>query len=271
MQSVKDKLANRAELVDMKTGEILTPEEAIEKPSEAVCQGSDDCDDMVFSLAEAKQRISKLRTFITDMMVEGIDYGMIPKTDKRCLFKPGAEKLCDIFGLSKRVEVVSRREDFEQGIFHYEVRATLLSKATGMIEAEGVGACNSRENKYKNQDACNIANTILKMAKKRAIIDATLTATRSSDLFTQDIDDSDGKSRAKRSAKSDSRNIATDNGEPATKRQISYIFSVMSDRRIPVETARADMERRYGVSESRSLTKVQAGDFISYLKDFKAG
>jgi len=34
-----------------------------------------------------------------------------------------------------------------------------------------------------------VANTILKMAKKRAQVDAVITATAASDIFTQDIED----------------------------------------------------------------------------------
>ncbi len=54
-----------------------------------------------------------------------------------------------------------------------------------------MGNCNSRERKYKTEDAANVANTILKMSKKRALIDATLSATRASGLFTQDLEDMD--------------------------------------------------------------------------------
>ena len=32
-------------------------------------------------------------------------------------------------------------------------------------------------------------NTVLKMAKKRALVDAVLTATAASDIFTQDLED----------------------------------------------------------------------------------
>lgn len=42
-----------------------------------------------------------------------------------------------------------------------------------------------------NPDPHDLGNTIVKMAKKRALIDATLTATASSDLFTQDLDEMD--------------------------------------------------------------------------------
>ena len=57
-----------------------------------------------------------------------------------------------------------------------------------MIEAEGVGSCNTKEKKYHTSDPYNIINTILKMAKKRALIDAVLSATRTSGIFSQDLD-----------------------------------------------------------------------------------
>jgi hypothetical protein len=43
----------------------------------------------------------------------------------------------------------------------------------------------------ENPDLADVYNTVLKMAKKRAFIDATLTATAASDFFTQDIEDLD--------------------------------------------------------------------------------
>jgi len=43
----------------------------------------------------------------------------------------------------------------------------------------------------KNPDIWDLKNTVLKMAKKRAKVDATLSATRSSAIFSQDMDDDD--------------------------------------------------------------------------------
>lgn len=43
--------------------------------------------------------------------------------------------------------------------------------------------------KTENPDIADVYNTVLKMAKKRAQVDATLTATGASDIFTQDIED----------------------------------------------------------------------------------
>jgi hypothetical protein len=43
--------------------------------------------------------------------------------------------------------------------------------------------------RIENDDIATLKNTILKMSKKRAKIDATLSATRSSGIFTQDMED----------------------------------------------------------------------------------
>ena len=51
-----------------------------------------------------------------------------------------------------------------------------------MIEAQECG-------EVPNPDIASCKNTVLKMAKKRALVDATIAASRSSGLFTQDIGD----------------------------------------------------------------------------------
>lgn len=148
--------------------------------------------DFAISLEEADRRVKMLKEFVREHMVEGEDYGLIPgASPKPVLLKPGAEKLNAIFGFAPIVEVTNRIEDWDTGFAAYEIKVTLLNKRTSNVEAEGIGSCNSRERRYKNQDAANVANTLLKMAKKRALIDATLSATRASGLFTQDLEDMD--------------------------------------------------------------------------------
>jgi len=45
------------------------------------------------------------------------------------------------------------------------------------------------QGKIENEDIADIFNTVLKIGKKRAHVDAVLTATAASDIFTQDIED----------------------------------------------------------------------------------
>lgn len=139
----------------------------------------------------AKARIIQIRGLVTDgVLVEGEDFGVIPgKGNKPTLLKPGAQKIMALFGLASEVRNVKCEGD---GSFvKYIVTVTLRCKSTGGIESEGVGSCDSRERKYARQNAADIDNTLLKMAKKRAMIDGVLDATGASGMFTQDIEDMD--------------------------------------------------------------------------------
>lgn len=236
--------------------------------------------DFVITLSEAKERISMLQQFVKDMMIPGQDYGIIPKCDKPSLFKPGGEKLCDIFGFSKKVEVINRVEDWKEGIFHYEVKVTLISKRTGLIEAEGVGSCNSREKKYATQHSFSIVNSILKMAKKRAFIDAVLSSTRSSGLFSQDLEDlEDTEPHSSKGNDASGNPIepqapkqqASDyngNQKPATKSQLNKIQALVTEKSVPVNKIKALINERYKVPESKLMTLKQADDFIKFLINY---
>ena len=57
--------------------------------------------EFAISFIEAKNRMGMLQTFVKELMIPGLDYGLIPGCPKPSLFKSGAEKLCDIYGFSK--------------------------------------------------------------------------------------------------------------------------------------------------------------------------
>ena len=201
----------------------------------------------VMNIDLAKKRLAEFQEFVRGYLVEGEDFGTIPGTPKPTLLKPGADKLCELYGLADEYELLTQVEKFESDppLFDYTVKCILTSRRDGRLVATGLGSCNSYEGKYKwrdsqrvcpnchqtciikgkeeygggwlcfakkggcgakfgdgdptiegqkvgrvpNDDIATIKNTILKMAKKRAKIDATLGATRSSGIFTQDIED----------------------------------------------------------------------------------
>lgn len=74
-----------------------------------------------------------------------------------------------------------------QGLYRYVIRCRLFAP-DGREVGQGVGSCSSLESKYIRTPR-DFENTILKMAKKRAFVDATLTTLGLSDRFTQDIED----------------------------------------------------------------------------------
>lgn len=74
--------------------------------------------------------------------------------------------------------------------------------------------------RVENPDIADQWNTVLKMAKKRAQVDATLTATGASDLLTQDLEDLPPGSPRDRIAPDieDAEFTETDNGSPSEHR-----------------------------------------------------
>jgi len=208
--------------------------------------------DFAISLEEANRRVAMLKEFVREHMVEGEDYGVIPgASNKPTLFKPGAEKLNAIFGLAPIVEISNRVEDWDAGFAAYEIKVTLLNKRTNNIEAEGIGSCNSRERRYKNQDAANVANTLLKMAKKRALVDATLSATRASGMFTQDLEDIE-IGGVNSSSRDDSRYASSSSGSRDNNRGRSESGESTDGDGTPA-----------GANSSQTLTEAQYGAILA--------
>lgn len=186
----------------------------------------------VATVAATMQKIIKFQSVIQTSLQKERDYGVIPGTQKPTLLKSGAEKINMLFGLNPIYEFMASVSDFERGFFNYEIRCTLMRN--GMPVAQGIGSCNSHEKKYRYStmteeqlaeagidpntgtmftdrygrtryrveapDPADKANTILKMAKKRAYVDATLQVASLSDLFTQDLEDMADQIRAENEA-----------------------------------------------------------------------
>lgn len=141
-------------------------------------------------VARTMEKIHAFQIVIQQAVKPGHDIGIIPGTNKPTLLKPGAEKIVMMMGLSSRYEIMDKVEDYDKGFFSYNIRCTLSRNDYDICE--GVGNCNSRESKYVKADPYSIANTILKMAKKRAYVDAALSVASLSDIFTQDLEDMEG-------------------------------------------------------------------------------
>jgi hypothetical protein len=110
----------------------------------------------VMDLKTAKARLAEFQQFIKEYLVEEEDYGIIPGTTKPTLYKPGADKLCELYGLADEYEVVGEysREDWSAvpPLFDYTIRCVLRSKRSGIAVASGMGSCNSYEGKYRWRD-----------------------------------------------------------------------------------------------------------------------
>jgi hypothetical protein len=178
--------------------------------------------DLRKKLADMKQKLNLTKEFFREVMQEGVDYGIIPGTDKPTLLKPGAEGLCEFYNFAPTIAGKVEDKNHESGYYAVDITIRLIHRASGAIIGEGVGHANTFESRYRwrwvyekdvprgmdkdelfakefngkgnskytkyrmeNDDMHSIWNTVLKMAKKRALVDATLAATRSSGIFTQ--------------------------------------------------------------------------------------
>jgi hypothetical protein len=165
-----------------------------------------------------REQVQVVQRVLSAVMKRDVHYGVIPGCGKPTLLKPGAEIILTTFRIGAKIHI----EDLGDGYdFRYRITTEGFYLPTGNTVGYGVGECSSLEKKYawraavcqeefdaeletrrqiyysKNNPPINqvrtnpadLANTILKMAKKRALIDLCLTSTACSDVFEQDLDE----------------------------------------------------------------------------------
>lgn len=147
-----------------------------------------------------RDQVNQIQALMKNALQDGTHYGTVPGCGKKpTLLLPGAEKIALMFGWSYDT-VVSQR-DLEGGHREYTVTVKLIDRKTGQLMGTGIGLCTTMESKYRyrrdkrtnkrfeNTDIADVYNTVLKMAKKRALVDAVKSTAAASDIFTQDIED----------------------------------------------------------------------------------
>lgn len=108
----------------------------------------------LMTVQQAVARKDQINQFISGVFREDEDFGKIPGgQQKMVLLKPGAEKLCSIFGLSacyvaeQIVEDWSGADHAGEPFFYYRYKCQLWRGDRMMGEA--IGSCNSWESKYR--------------------------------------------------------------------------------------------------------------------------
>ena len=115
----------------------------------------------------------EVKEFIKSNFVEGVDYAVLPKCTKPSILKSGAIKVCRYLQLIPQPAIITERIDIENSLVAFTVAVTLLDKE-GKGVYTGIGFADSRETKFGTASAFNVGNTVLKLAKKRALVDAIL-------------------------------------------------------------------------------------------------
>jgi hypothetical protein len=177
------------------------------------------------AVAEIISHVQTVQEVMRAVMKEGLHYGKIPGAgDKPTLFKAGAEVLCMVFRIADSYQV----EDLSTAdCIRYRVTCIGTHQTSGVVMGAGLGEASSNEEKYKWRKAvcheeweetpanmrrvkhargrnnttykqeqvrtepADLANTVLKMANKRAKMAMVLNVTAASDCFSQDLEDMD--------------------------------------------------------------------------------
>ena len=137
------------------------------------------------SMRHKLEEYEAIRAVILDYIernfVEGIDYGPSdPRSDKKTLLKPGAEKVCRMFNThptwtrdNDTWEMLGKPE----GVCCYLCQ--IIDNSSGKIVGEGRGA-------EKVGNKARDVNKTIKIAEKCSIVDAALYTFTLSEKFTQD-------------------------------------------------------------------------------------
>ncbi|MBQ8625245.1 MAG: hypothetical protein IJ419_03620 [Agathobacter sp.] len=219
------------------------------------------------TVEEAKSFDDEMNRFIDTVLIAGVDYGIIPNCKKPTLLKSGAEKILNYLGLIARTEISNRVEDYNIGFFSYEAKVYLIDY-NGVVKGEGIGITNTREGKYAKTNGYAVQNTVLKMAKKRALVDAALNVGNLSARFTQDVEDMNIESdsaggKNPEELKQESKQKAD---RPVTQKQLKYLETLMSQHNTSAEAMNKYCKTNFGVDDYKKITGVQASMLIEKFK-----
>jgi hypothetical protein len=144
------------------------------------------------AIMQLKTQYDMFRKLQEQVLEDGVDYGYPArrrdKFQKPSLYKSGAEKLTRLFNLIPKFEIIDVAKN--KNYVMYEFKCSLYTQS-GQLIGEGFGSCNSEEKDGWKKNPLKYQNNIMKIAKKRAHVDATLTGLGASNVFTQDIEDMD--------------------------------------------------------------------------------
>lgn len=188
------------------------------------------------------------------------DFGVIPGTKQPSLFKAGAQKIANAFGLLQRFVVESAIEDPSTPVFFYRVRCDLIKIAqdgTEYIFTSGHGSANTMERRNGRNSAWDSANATLKMAEKRSLVAAVLSVSGLSDMFTQDMENEDFINQEVRVDSPD---------DVITSKQMKYLFTVASSAGLNTDQAKAIIAE-HGYKSSKDIKK---SDYDSILEEIRS-
>ena len=249
-------------------------------------------DHRALTATDMRAQVNLVQEVMQAVMKKDTHYGVIPGTKKPSLYKPGAEVLAATF----RIAVSYRVEDLSAaGEVRYRIAAVGTHQTSGIVLGEGMGECSSGEEKYRwrraiceeefdlmaenrrrikfgkyqgkvektkqvRTEPADQANTILKMACKRAQVAMILNVTAASDIFSQDIEDlpSELRDEDEQTAPgvqqprpaSDTPPIPTGSGAPIAESPLRLVRAQLGK----AEITEAECCKHFGIEKLEALT-----------------
>ena len=259
--------------------------------------------------AEIRSHVNRIQEVMRAVFKESTHYGRIPGAgDKPVLFKPGAEVLCMTFRIAPEFTV----DDLSDGdSIRYRVRCLGRHQTTGIALGEGAGEASTSEEKYRWRSAvcdeefeatdadrrrvkyakrqggghytvnqirtnpADLANTVLKMACKRALVAMTLNVTAASDCFTQDLEDmpeelrphahdtEGGEPALRGKPTTQPPRAAANAGGLATEKQVGLVRKKLDLAGMSAE----DLCAHLGIDSLTDLPFAKVNDALAYIAD----
>ena len=108
----------------------------------------------VVGIEEAKNKFEMVRQYTANCLTKGVDFGSFQGVAKPSLLKPGAEKICSLFGLTAKFHQVDKVLNWtgegnpdNEPFFYFEYKCELYRG--GEFVGSCDGSCNSWEKKYR--------------------------------------------------------------------------------------------------------------------------
>lgn len=233
------------------------------------------------AVSEIIAHVALVQEVMRAVMKPEIHFGIIPGTDKPTLYKQGAEVLCMAFRVADAYQV----EDLSTPqVVRYRVTCTGMHQTSGVVLGSGMGEASSGEEKYKWRKAyqeeynatpadmrrikkgkyttmqvrtepADLANTILKMANKRAKIAMTINVTACGAMFGQDLEDMDEALRDHLTRRGEQNDQAAQTGAQAAKTLPAYTDEAFA-KNLPIWRGLIESGKKTATEIIQNVSKV---------------
>lgn len=217
--------------------------------------------DLQALLSNENEKRDVINRYIEQNLTPDVDFGSIEvrgKKSKPSLFKPGSEKMCSLFHLTPK---------FTKDTDTWEMlgsKAGTIAYICELIDQNGKVVGEGRGVAVTGSGQDFDVNKQVKIAEKRAQIDAVLRAFSLSERFTQDIEDMPPQEEGKMpSQNTDTKRLATDKQVNKITYDISYLQKLGYEDLLPM------IFKFYKVESLHDLTINQASSLIDRLAEMQ--